>query len=717
MLIPIEEHELLVFWVQLFALLSVAHAFGWVMRRIGLPSVIGQLLAGLVLGPSVFGEIWPEGFDWFLPVEHGEVQSAALLAVAWVGIALLLVVTGFETDLGLIGKLGRPAALVTAGSLLVPLGAGLVVGLVLPTSFLGEGTERVTFALFVALALSVSSLAVVAKILSEMGLMRRDFGQITVAAGMANDVVGWMLLGVFTGLAGSTTAEGDGGGGAVDIAITVIGMLVFVALALTVGQRAVDWSLRRVRSSGSNVSGALTVAVLTMLGFGVVTQWLGVEAVLGAFVAGIILHRSRFQQVEVIHQIEGLTMVFFAPIFFATAGLRLDLTTLNSSEALVWASVVIVAAIVFKFIGAYGGARQAGLSHRAGLALGAGLNARGALEIVIGTVALTLGVFNTTSFTVMVLVPVVTSVFASVSLRWVVRDYAGSADEVARLEREKALSENLVVKNARLLLPSRGGPASIATAQLLHFAWPEEAGATVLAVDAGDGVDFSPLENVLHGRDLEIRRSSSPDPVSAILAESRLGFGLIGLGAEATETHGVVSPLVDGVLSESPVPVVVVRRALNLDRPLPGAFTKAMVPVGRSRGSRAAQEIAFNLSANLGTQIQLAHVTPEPSHGLARFVPFTTAPADDVSAEVGARLLWQAVDQARGLGVEAHPNTLSGSTATELLRFVDDTECDLVIMGAVLRRLDDRPSLGPVVERLLDDCPVTVAVVVVPVDL
>ena len=164
---------------------------------------------------------------------------------------------------------------------------------------------------------------------------------------------------------------------------------LFVVLALTLGQRLIDSVLRRVRSEGSNVSGAMTVAVLCMLAFGVITQWLGVEAVLGAFVAGIILHRSRFQQPEVLHQIEGLTFAFFAPIFFATAGLRIDLTTLNSAEALFWALMVIVAAIVFKFIGAYGGARRAGMSQRAGLALGAGLNARGALEIVIGTVALT----------------------------------------------------------------------------------------------------------------------------------------------------------------------------------------------------------------------------------------------------------------------------------------------------------------------------------------
>lgn len=718
MLVPIEEHELLVFWVELFVLLSFAHALGWLMRRIGQPSVIGQLLAGLVLGPSVFGEIWPAGFEWFLPADDGEVQSAALLAIAWVGIALLLVVTGFETDLDLIRKLGKPAALVTTGSLLVPLGAGLVLGFMLPDTFLGETAERSTFALFVALALSVSSLAVVAKILSEMGLMRRDFGQITVAAGMANDVVGWLLLGVFTGLASSAAEGGGESGGVTDIIITVVGMLVFVVGALTVGQRVIDWCLRRVRSEGANVSGALTVAVLTMLGFGVVTQELGVEAVLGAFVAGIVLHRSRFQQPEVEHQIEGLTLTFFAPVFFATAGLRLDLTTLNSGEALFWTAVVVAAAIVFKFIGAYGGARQAGLSHRAGLALGAGLNARGALEIVIGTVALTLGVFNTTSFTVIVLVPVVTSVFASGALRWVVRDFEGSADEVARLQREEALSRNVVVKNSRLLLPSRGGPASIAMAQVMHFAWPEEAAATVIEVGDKSEAEFEPMQNVLYGREVEVRHATKSDPVEAIMAESQLGFGVIGLGAEDQEEGAdVISPLVDGVISRSGVPVVVVRRARNSERPLPGAFQRALVPVGRSLSSQASQEIAFNISANLGTEIQLAHVVTEDQTG--GFLPRLLTRRDaDADAEVADLLLAQAVEQAKGLGVDANTNVLTGSsTPGKLVDFVEERDIDVVVIGATLRRLDDHPSLGPTVNRVLRDCDATVVVVVVPVDL
>ena len=221
------DYDLLVFWVQLLALVVGARTLGWVMLQLGLPRVIGELGAGVVLGPTLFGHYFPEQFAWFLPA--GGEQAAALLTVSWIGVALLLVLAGFETDLGLITKLGRPAVLVAVGSMLVPAAAGSVVGWLIPDEFLGEEASRSTFLLFVALAVSVSALAVVAKILSDLGLMRRDFGQITVAVGMANDIVGWLLLGVLTGLAAS------GGVSAVDILISVGGLLAFLVLALTVG--------------------------------------------------------------------------------------------------------------------------------------------------------------------------------------------------------------------------------------------------------------------------------------------------------------------------------------------------------------------------------------------------------------------------------------------------------------------------------------------------
>ena len=140
MLTPLDEHQLLVFWTQLLVLVAFARLFGELMRRVNLPSVIGQLGAGVVLGPSIFGKVWPDGFHWFLP--DYEIQSGALYAVSWLGVALLLITAGFETDLGLIRRLGRATALVAGGSLLLPLVGGLITGLYLPDEFLGEEADR-----------------------------------------------------------------------------------------------------------------------------------------------------------------------------------------------------------------------------------------------------------------------------------------------------------------------------------------------------------------------------------------------------------------------------------------------------------------------------------------------------------------------------------------------------------------------------------------------
>jgi len=704
-LIPLDEHQLLVFWTQLLLLVAFARLFGEIMRRVNLPSVIGQLAAGVVLGPSIFGRVWPDGFHWFLPDD--EIQSGALYAVSWLGVALLLITAGFETDLGLIRRLGRAAALVAGFSLFVPLVGGLIVGELLPEEFVGAESERLVFALFVAAALSVSALAVIAKILSELGLMRRDFGQITVAAGMANDVVGWVMLAIFAGFATSGAVSLGG------ITKTVGGLVVFVILAMTVGQRVVDRALRYVRRNGPNIPGAMTVVIATMLIYGVATQALGIEAVLGAFVAGVVLHRSRFQQQEVLHHVESITDSFLAPVFFATAGLRVDLTLLGEGDALQWAFVVVLVAIVAKFAGAFIGARLAGQSRRAASALGAGLNARGALEIVIASVGLSLGVFTETAYTVIVIVPLVTSIFAAVSLRIVVRDWRGSDEEQERLDREEALSRNLVVKSSRILLPSQGHPASIAAAQIVQFAWPKEAPATILTVGGGEQVDVDVLRAVLDEREVDHARAQGPGVAAAIVTESKLGYGVVVVGVAARHEGVLYSPMVDEMLLDAVTPVVIVRRARGLERPLPAAFSRVIVPVTGTRSSRSAQEVAFAISTQLGTEVVLSHVVDRVNE-LPRIFARRN-PVDDPVHTAAVSMMARAVERANQAGIDPRELIRDGRSAGEaLVQVARSEEADLVVLGAQLRNVDGRPFLGRTVETVLERCDATVVVVAQP---
>jgi Kef-type K+ transport system membrane component KefB/nucleotide-binding universal stress UspA family protein len=690
------EHQQLVFWTELLAILVIARLLGSLLSRFGQPAVVGELGAGLVLGPSVLGKIWPGGFDWLFPAD--KVQSGAVTAIGWLGIALLLVLTGFETDLDIIRRLGRAAGSVAAGALLIPFGAGIVLGSLLPHAYVGAHTHRDLFVLFMGVGLSISSLPVIAKILGDLGLMRRNFGQVTVAVGMVNDLVGWLALGVISGLA---TSAGLSAG---HLILTVGSMAILLGGGLTVGQKGVDLLLRAVRSRSEGALDSLVVTILVVVAVAAAAQGAGIEAVLGAYVAGIVIGRSRFRHPDVGPHLESITYGILAPVFFASAGLKLDLGSLSKPSTALWCALVIVIAVGTKFGGAYLGARGGGLPNREALALGSALNARGAVEVVIATVGLSLGVLSEAAFTVIVLMAIITSVMAPPLLKLVIRGWSGTEEERQRLDHEQLLESNLLVKGGRLLLPSRGRPNSIVAAQIMQLAWPDEVGVTVVSIHSdGEKPDLEPIASVFAGREVEYRRVSSEDALDELLREARLGYQAIGLGAADQGGDRLLSPVVDEVLADSPIPLVIVRRARRQSTRTPFAFARALVPVSGSPSSRSAQEVAFSLSARLGTQIVLVHVVNRPDDGTAR------------SGGVADAVLVDAMGVARQFDVEPRSLTRSGtSTGEEILAAAVAEEADLVVLGATVRRLDGRPFLGHTVEHILDQAEMTVVVVTSP---
>ncbi|HEV2368309.1 MAG TPA: cation:proton antiporter, partial [Acidimicrobiales bacterium] len=560
------EHQQLVFWTELAVVLVVARSLGAMGRRVGLPPVVGELAAGVVLGPSVLGHIWSRGFGWLFPLDT--VQSGALNAVAWVGVGLLLLLTGFETDLSIVRRLGRAAGSVATGSLLLPLSCGALIGIVLPASFMGPKAHRSVFALFMAVSLGVSSLPVIAKILSDLGLMRRDFGQVTLAVSSVNDLIGWVGLGVVAGLAESGSLSVG------RLLLTIGAVIALLGGGLTIGQRATDSLLRLVRARTTPletrlapsdtarqepVIGSLTATLVITLAVATAAQAAGIEAVLGAYVAGIVLGRSRFQHPDVGTYLQAITTSFLAPIFFATAGLKLDLGSIGRLAVLWWVGVILAAAVLAMFAGAYLGARVGRLAHRDALALGAALNARGAVEVVIAAIGLSLGVLGPAAYTAVVLMAIFTSVMAAPLLRRIVSGWEGTGQERQRLDQERLLDTNLLVRPGRILLPSRGRPNSIVAGQVLHFAFPPEVGVTVLSVsDNGDEPDLVPLVSVFEGREVEVRRTGSPDPLAAVADEARLGYQAIGVGISDGRDTASPTGMVERLLDRSPVPLVVV---------------------------------------------------------------------------------------------------------------------------------------------------------------
>ncbi len=709
-LTPPTEHQLLVFWVALLGLVVAARVLGALAVRVGQPAVVGELGAGLLLGPSVLGKVAPDITDWLFPDD--DVQTAMLFTVGWLGVVFLLIATGYETDLGLIRRLGAAAAAVSAGSLVVPLAAGFGVGYLLPSTFIGDGTDTLVFALFIAAALSISSLPVIAKILTEMGFMRRNFGQLTLAAGMANDVFGWILLGVVAGLAQAGGLKFD------KLAITLGGLALFFAVAFTLGQRLIDIALRQVRRAEAGPVPGVAVILIAAIALGSVTQALHVEAVLGAFVAGVLIARSRYRDDAAMHNLEHVTTAFFAPVFFATAGLRVDLGLLADPTTLAWAAAVIAVASISKFVGSVAGAYVARLPGREGAALGVGLNARGALEIVIATVGLTLGVLNQASYTIVVVMAMATSMMAPPLLRAVLRDYDGTPAEQERLQRERTMATNLVVRGDQLLIPAGGDPASIMAAQVLDLAWPPDVDVTVLAPEADkSGIEgparargIKAVHNVLADRDITTETTNKPLPEAA-LEEARLGYGAIGIGVDHPDDD---QPLLDDeterIVTNSPVPVVLVRAGRHLGRDLPWAYSRAIVPVAGTNASRAAKEIAFNISARLGTQLSLVHVTRQPE-------PATVGGNGNQpdAAAAAMRVLDDAVALADTMGARAEPVLRHDASPAEgIVSLSDDLDADLIVVGCTRRTAGDEAFLGHTVESILRHANATVIAVVSP---
>ncbi|SPT63813.1 cation:proton antiporter [Actinomadura madurae] len=420
---PISAHDLLLFLLQVGSLLALAVGLGRVAVRFGLPAIVGELCAGVLVGPSVLANLAPGFYDWFLPQDTA--QFHLLDAVGQIGVLLLVGLTGAHMDLGLVRRRGTTAARVSAAGVAVPLGLGVVVGLVLPASLVPGTADRGTFALFLGVAMGVSAIPVIAKTLMEMRLLHRNVGQLTLCAVMIDDIVGWLLLSVVAAM-----ATGGVQAGHVALSIGYVVLTIACAPAVRPLVRAVlRASDRHDRASGDGVTLALVSALVLLAAAG--TQAMGLEAVLGAFVCGIVISSCGLDPAR-LAPLRGVVLSVLAPVFFATAGLRMDLTALARPGVLLAGLGVLLAAVLGKFAGAYLGARASRIGHWEALALGAGMNARGVIEVIIAMVGLRLGVLGPEAYTIIVLVAIVTSVMAPPVLRLTMARVEHTAEERLR---------------------------------------------------------------------------------------------------------------------------------------------------------------------------------------------------------------------------------------------------------------------------------------------
>ncbi|QIS18421.1 cation:proton antiporter [Nocardia terpenica] len=422
---PIPGHQLLVLLVQLAVLLAAARALGALAARIGMPAVVGELTAGVLLGPSVLSHLIPSVSRWLFPAQAEQLHL--LDGIGQLGVLLLVGLAGMQLDMGHVRRNAGKAAKVSLGGLLIPLALGVGVGLLIPVPLRPADTGRPLFAMFLGVAICVTAIPVIAKTLMELKLTHRDIGQLILTAGVIDDAAGWLLLSMVSamatsGLRGATIASSLGW-----LAL----VLVFAAF---VGRPLVRTVMRRAEATGDSTI-AVGTAVMLLLLAGAGTQAMNFEAILGSFFCGILIG-SCGVDLGRLAPLNTLVMSVLAPIFFASVGLRMDLSALTHWPVLLAALGILAVAIVGKFLGAALGGWGSGLSRTECVALGAGMNARGVIQVIIALVGLRLGVLGTEAYTVLILVAIVTSVMAAPILR---RAMAGSAVTEAETHRHQRL--------------------------------------------------------------------------------------------------------------------------------------------------------------------------------------------------------------------------------------------------------------------------------------
>ena len=689
--------EVLQLVVQIALLLAAARVLGGLAQKAKLPSVVGEILAGVILGPSLLSGLFPRLGEWVIP--QTEVQGFLLEAVALIGVMLLLVVTGLETDLGLIRRKAGIAVGVAIGGLVLPFAAGLALGFAIPDDLLADPSERVVFVLFIATALSISAIPVLAKVLMDLDLMRRDIGQTLLAAGMIDDITGWTMLGVVTALASASVLS------PMTVLTTVGTVVLFLAVTVTLGAWLVNRGLALVQDRFRGQGHMLTLVVVLAFAWGALSQALHLEPVLGAFAIGILFGRSPRLPIETIKQLETVALAIFAPIFFAVAGLKVDISAILEPRLALITIVVILVATFGKVVGAYLGARLlSGQDHWSALAYGSGLNARGALEIIIATIGLSLGILSQTMFTIIVIMAVATSLMAPVALRFTMARVKPDIIEQDRLRLEAALRDSFIGDIRRILVPVRPGSQSLGKTRELQvtilnrLASLRDMTITLIAVVSAEDKTatskyLSELEALFESGAVTSRVVIDDDPVRAILLEADRDYDVLVLGTPtvARPSEGLFGTVIDDLVKLAPCPTLLVRGGTSDE-----TLRRILVPSNGTSAARRAAELAFAIATD-ETEVEGLHVITPSRWGTSR----------EHAAEVTAEL--EVVGDAMGKTPRTRVRHAETAEAG-IIAYIDEIGPDLLILGTEVRAGTTRLHLGPRVESLVRSagCPVVV---------
>lgn len=438
--LDIPKAEMVIILADLAIVLVLARAVGWLFHRMGQPAVIGEILAGVLLGPTLLGD---QVSKWLFPVD----QRAFLLLLANIGLVLFMFIVGLELDVGLVKGRERLAVVVSASSIGLPFALGIALARYLPHN----DKPFWPFALFIGAAMSVTAFPVLARILTDRNMHRTETGALALACAAVDDVLAWTLLAVVIAIAPKPDNYSAGPSWLVALAVP------FALFVLVVVRRQLERLTRAYETAGRLTPGILAVVLLGLLGSAAMTDYLGIHFIFGAFLFGAVMPREGAAKLrhEILVRLEQISVLLLLPVFFLVSGLQVDLRGLSGQQYLQML-LILTAAITGKFVGAYVGARSGGVRPWQARSLGILMNTRGLTELVILNVGKSLGLIGDALFSMLVVMALVTTMMTGPLLRRAYPDRRVARD-IAESERV-ALNQEAV--RVRVLVVAAGPEAT-----------------------------------------------------------------------------------------------------------------------------------------------------------------------------------------------------------------------------------------------------------------
>jgi Kef-type K+ transport system membrane component KefB len=394
--------------LQIGTILIVARLVGWLFGKLHQPRVIGEMVAGILLGPSLLGWLAPNiSANLFPSASLGHLNS-----LSQVGLLIFMFLVGLELDLRQLRTLGRAAVMTSQVSIIAPFILGSLFAVYLYPRLSDPGVSFAGFALFMGAAMSVTAFPVLARILTERNMLRTRVGSVAITCAAVDDVTAWCILAGIIVIVRSSSLE-------LPVWLTLSGLAAFVVVMGLVVRPALRRLEMVYEKRGNLTQDLIALILLVVLASGWITESLGVHALFGAFLAGVVMPRHDKLTEELYQKLEAIVVVLLLPLYFALTGLRSSILLINGPRMWLYCAVIIVLAVVGKLGGSMFSARLNGMTWRESAAVGILMNTRGLVELVILNIGLDLGILSSALFSIMVLMALVTTLMTTPLLSWV----------------------------------------------------------------------------------------------------------------------------------------------------------------------------------------------------------------------------------------------------------------------------------------------------------